>query len=78
MSRDVEQFLSERGDGEEVEEWFQEMKWDTKKSYKFGDSGTDEFDMWLPKSLVTVRKIEGGYEVKGPRWLFEERMKGRE
>ena len=74
MSRDVSEFLAERGDSDEVEEWFEELKWETDKSYKFGDSGTDEYDMWLPKKLVTVRKMSRGYEVKGPRWLFEDRM----
>lgn len=57
MTRDVEQFLSERGDGGEIEEWFQEMKWETDKSYKFGDSGTDEFDIWLTKSLRWSRYV---------------------
>lgn len=53
----------------EITELFDELKWETDKSWLFGDTGTKENDVWLSKNYVTYEKLSKGYEVTIPVWL---------
>lgn len=52
--------------------YFDKLKWETEKSYKFGDVDTTKFDIWIPKRICEIKRLSVGYEIKIPNWFAEE------
>ena len=60
-----------------IDAYYDEMKYETSKSYLFGDSHTKEFDVWVPKKLIDsgdieMKKHSNGYELWFPQWFAKE------
>jgi hypothetical protein len=76
MNKDVEDFhrsFWSQPEEEDIEELFESIKYETDKSYLFGDKGTKDNDCWLPKSQVEVTEISNGYKVRIPEWLAKKK-----
>lgn len=48
--------------------YFDEIKVETDNLIKFGDSHTDEFDIWMRKNQIHYQKYYHGYVVWAPTY----------
>jgi hypothetical protein len=59
-----------------VSSYHDECKYETVNSTLYGDTGSTDNNVWIPKKLVDsgdieIRKLSNGYELIMPHWFAE-------